>query len=225
MVWIPQKQVWTQQPQYPRPVNQEVFPGADLLWNAAVPAFTAAGPKVASLTHARLVTKGGLAISNGYVGLSAIIPSMYSKVWTEVGCALLDSYELPMVSSRPNGQTVKFGGSFGPIDPVMWGVADVTISAGALPIGVVNYAVRRNGSQYVAWINGKLYGSTTHAMVTNASDGTLPAIGAQAASGTNAGTGKLSATQGILAVGRTPIALPDAACCELSRNPWQMFAP
>lgn len=225
MVWIPQKQVWTQQPQYPRPVNQEVFPRADLLWNAAVPAFTAAGPKVASLTNARLVTKGGLAIFNGYVGLSAIIPSMYSTVWTEVGCARLDSYELPMVSARPNGQTVKFGGAYGPIDLVMWGVDDVTISAGALPIGVVNYAVRRNGSQYVAWINGKLYGSATHTMPPNASTGTLPAIGAQAASGTNAGSGPLSATQGILAVGRTPIALPDAACCELSRNPWQIFAP
>lgn len=224
MVWIPQKQVWTQQPQYPRPVNQEVFPRADLLWNAAVPAFTASGPKVASLTNARLVTNGGLAISDGYVGLSAIIPSMYSTVWTEVGCAWLDGHDMRMVSARADGQAVGFVGS-GSINLVMWNVVNVVISAGTLPIGVVNYAVRRNGSQHVAWINGKLYGSATYAEVPRASTGTLPAIGAQAASGTYAGAVNLSATQGILAVGRTSIALPDAACCELSRNPWQIFAP
>jgi hypothetical protein len=225
MVWIPQQQIWTQQPQYPRPVNQEVFPGADILWNAAVPAFTAAGPKVASLTKARLVTNGGLAISGGYVGLSAIIPSMYSKVWTEVGCVRLDGYAMTTVSARPDGQTIVFNGGYGPINLVMWLVADVTISAGALPIGVVNYAVRRNGSQHVAWINGKLYGSATNASAPKASTGALTAIGAYASSGAHAGLSPLSATQGILAVGRTPIALPDAACCELSRNPWQIFAP
>lgn len=209
----------TRQPQQPTRVDPSI--GADFAWIATLGSVT--GPRTSPVgTTGRIATSGGLSISSGYHAVaSPLIPSLFATTWTECGVLLLDGVNrVATLSARNTGQAVLIDPAN--IDIVMWAVADVNI-AGTVPIGIIHYVVRRNGSAHTIWINGKLHGSATSASIPSASDGSLPAVGAQAASGGSIGGGPLVATTGVLAVVRTQKALPDAQCLALSSNHWGAY--
>ncbi len=219
----------TRQPaQYARIDPRHQF---DFAWCATIGVLTGqginwSGTGGAPSTPARLTARDGIGYTNCYSIVSRPVLSMHRTIWTEVGSVLLDGTNAVTVfSARGVSQPVRFVPASSLVSLVMWGVADVDISAGTLPVGVVNYVVLRNGSSHTVWLNGKLYGTASSGSSPSASDGTLPSVGSQAGSGGNQGGGKLVATTAVMMVARTPLALPPALCAQLSANPWQIFMP
>lgn len=212
--------VQTQQPQVASQFDNSI--GADFVWNASMGALV--GPKISSTTASIKSTKGGVGISNGYATLNTNIPSMHTTTWTECGVIWLDGANaLHTVSGRAEGQAIVFRPDLSLIDVVIWGVADVNISNGTLPFGLVHYVVKRSGALHTVWLNGKLYGTASDASTPLAYAGNTPAIGAQASGGAYTGVSPILSTSAILAVVRTPRSLSDAMCQSLSANHWQLF--
>lgn len=214
---------FNQQPQQAAQIDPALR--ADFAWVASAPKASLAGPGISAITATQRATADGMAISSGYATVaSAAIPSLYATTWTEVGAVLLDgTTQTNTLSARDTGQAVVFIPSLNKIDLVMWGVVDVDV-VGTLPTGVVRYVVRRSGTAHAIWLNGRLFGTASAANAPVASNGTLPAIGSEAGSGGSSAGHSLVSTNGVLAVARTGLVLPDALCQQLSVNPWQIFA-
>lgn len=196
--------------------------GFDVFWSAIRPRHSLLGPQMLS-SPSRAVFQEGVGISSGYAIVNGVVPSMHATTWTEVGVFHMDATNTVVsLSVRTTGQACLFTPTG--LNAVCWNVADITMG-GAIPIGTTKYVVRRLGSSHVFWRNGVQHGSTTNSSTPRATEGYLPAIGAQAVTGDYAGTSPLAATNGMLLVARTPRAIPDALAASLSANPWQLFAP
>ena len=211
---------WDSQPQESVGVD---YPRTDFAWLASVG--TLVGPHPGVVTASRAGTAGGIAASSGYVGLSSTIPSMYQTTWFQAGVVLLDgTSETRVLSARDTGQAVIFSPSTPKVNLVLWTLVDVNISGGTLPTGIVHYVARRIGPSHSVWLDGRLYGTATEASAPVGAS-VLPAIGAEAASGARSGLGTLTASNGVLAVVRSPEVPSDARCLEISANVYQLFAP
>lgn len=212
------RRVRTRQPQSLPQLDPRFAALADFAWVASVG--TVVGPAVSLAGGAKNVgTAEGIGLSSGYGALGASVPSLGTTTWTEFGCVLTDGVNnIFTLSARDTGQSIAIGPSS--VNPVMWGIADMTMT-GAIPAGLVQYVVRRNGALHSVWINGKLYGTISNSATPNAVGSVTPAIGAQAGSGGNQGSSPLTSAQAVLSVVRMPAALPDDVCLSLSENSWQ----
>lgn len=199
--------------------------GFEIVWSAATPRATLVGPRVNSLTSTPSAFFGGISAQTGYAILSANFPCLFSTTWTEVGFVYIDgATPLCPLGVRGTGQACVF--SAGSTNAVMWNVADVIMTTSATSAaGWYGYAVRRIGSAHSVYINGRLAGSGSNASSPASNTGILPAIGAQAGSGAEQGSGVLSGTRRVALVARTGRGLSDGACRALSANPWQLFEP
>ena len=196
--------------------------GFDVFWSAIRPSNSLLGPQMLSSPSGAVFTEG-IGISSGYAIVNGTVPSMHATTWTEVGVLHMDATNTVVsLSARTTGQACLFAPTG--LTAVCWNVSSIAIG-GAIPIGTTKYVVRRLGSSHVFWRNGVQYGSNTDPSTPGATAGYLPSIGAQAGTGPNAGAGPLAATNGMLLVARTPLAIPDALAAALSANPWQLFAP
>lgn len=209
------------QPQGPLKVDSSI--GADFSWIAGRESIV--GPRVTGQLNVK-VWPSGLGVFDSYQRtVAAPIASMYTTTWTEIGEVYLDgSTPVHTLSSRACGQVVTFDPANSRIDLLCWSVADVFIN-GALPVGKCTYVAKRDGSSHKVWINGKLFGTASSASGVVGADGTLPAIGARAASGAYAWTFPMSQYNGITTITRTPKAIADSFCLELSSNPYLVFTP
>ena len=215
---------WTRQPQTQALLSQLALSlGFDFAWSATRPNNSLLGQVMNTpQTIPRSVFSSGIALAGGYAIVNGVVPSMHTTTWTEIGVAYLDgTNEVITLSGRTAGEALVLAPA--QLSSVCWNVASTNIG-GALPAGITNYVVTRIGSAYSFWRNGRLHGTATSAAAPGAY-AYLPAVGAQAGTGPNAGMTPLAATVGISLVLRTPIGISPGLALQLSANPWQLFQP